>query len=191
MTSTMLDTKRDATNSLRPIGLPRAGGSSWRGLLVVALALGTGACGWSEETVQSNGEDGVLYLRHATNGEGPCGSATTDPPCGDKLACTGFEDLYVGTHDFQVVRWLRVKSSNGLGDIGTGSEYQELGPADQIMVAVSPADAAAVEVARTCTDAVRLTLTIHKPSAFELVVATEQYSDRWTITPSPECRVCP
>jgi hypothetical protein len=175
-TSTMLDPKRDATMSIRP--------------LVVALALGIGACGWSEVAVESNGEEGALFLRHATYGD-PCGPAAVVPSCGDELACIGLEDLYVGTHDFQVVRWLRVSSGNGLGDSNTVSDYQDLGPADRIAVSVSPADAAAVEVVRTCADAVRLSLEILQPSAFELVVATEQHSDRWTIEPIPQCRPCP
>jgi hypothetical protein len=157
--------------------------------IIMALAVFAAACEWSEESVESNGEDGELFLGHATEVGNPCGSGIVAPPCDYASGC-GITSLITGFHDLQASRWVRVKSGNGLGDSNAVSEYRDLGPTDQIAVEISPTSAATVEDVEVCNDAVRFGLTIHGLAAFDLTVTTEQYEDRWHIDSVAGCEEC-
>ncbi len=156
---------------------------------VLALAALAGACTSSDEDVQSNGEEGALFLGHTSDVGNPCGSSWVAPSC-DYISGCDILSLRTGFHDLQVSRWVRVRSGNGLGDSNTVSDYRDLGPSDEITVKVSPPDAATVENVEYCPDAVRFSLTINRLSPFDLSVSTKSYSDRWTIDPVDSCDSC-
>ncbi len=156
---------------------------------IMALTGAASACGWSEESVESNGADAELFLGHADEVGNSCGSDRITPPCGNSSSCR-ITQLVVDFHDLQVSRWVRVKSGNGLGDSNTVSKYRDLGPADAITVKISPPSAATVADVEVCPDAVRFGLTVHGLTAFDLTVTAALYEDRWRIDPVAGCNDC-